>query len=159
MTDTLTMSTAGSLPQEFRDHAREAIAGLSEEIAAGPVGADPLTRRAVIHRMLGEFDKAILDHDRAVAAHPLDPIVRCARGITLLQAGQMAAAARDFDQAAELDVWDVETHYQQIATHVALAQWRQAAEALEAFLNPRDEDLERRLREWDAGRATGSEEG
>ena len=158
MTDTSTMPTAGSPPEEFREHVREAIASLSEEITTGPVGADPLTRRAVIHRMLGEFDKAILDHDRAVAAYPLDPIVRCARGITLLQAGQTAAAARDFDQAAELDVWDVETHYQQIAAHIALGQWRQAIEALGAFLNPRDEDLERRLREWEAGRPAGSED-
>ena len=71
--------------------------------------------------------------------------MRCARGVTLLQAGQTAAAARDFDRAAELDVWDFETHYQQIAAHVALGQWREATEALDAFLDPRDEDLERRL--------------
>ena len=144
MTDTSTTS-GGPLPREFREHAREAIARLSEEITAGPAGGDALLRRAVIQRVLGEFEEAIRDHDRAVAAYPLDPTVRCARGITLLQAGQTAAAARDFDQAAELDAWDVETHYQQIASHVALGQWRQAAEALDAFLDPRDEDLERRL--------------
>ena len=144
MTD-MSTTTGGPLPQEFREHAREAIAGLSEEITAGPAGADVLIRRAVIYRVLGEFEEAIVDHDRAVATYPVDPTVRCARGITLLLSGQLAAAARDFDQAAELDVWDVETHYQQIASHVALGQWRQATEAFDAFLDPRDEDLERRL--------------
>ncbi len=144
MTDSTT-TTSTPLPREFREHVREAIAGLSEEITAGPTGDYALVRRAIIHRVLGEFEEAISDHDRAVAAYPLDPTVRCARGITLLQAGEIAAAARDFDQAAELDVWDLETHYQQIAAHVALGQWRQAAEALDAFLDPRDEDLERRL--------------
>ena len=158
MMDTSTTTTADRLPEEFRDLLREVIARLSEEIAAGPVGTDPLTRRAVIHRMLGEFDEAILDHDRAVARYPLDPIVRCARGITLLQAGRTAAAAQDFDKAAELDVWDVETHYQRIASHMALGQWLEAGEALDAFTHPRDEDLERRRREWEAGRPAGSEE-
>ena len=131
----------------FREHVRKAIASLSEEIASGPNGAEGLLRRAVIHRVLGEFGQAISDHDRAVATYPEDPIVRCARGVTLLQAGRTAAAAEDFDKAAELDVWDVETHYQQIATHVALGQWREAAEALDAFIDPRDEDLERRMQE------------
>ena len=132
---------------EFREHVRKAIASLSEEIASGPNGAEGLLRRAVIHRVLGEFEQAISDHDRAGATYPEDPIVRCARGVTLLQAGRTAAAAEDFDKAAELDVWDVETHYQQIATHVALGQWREAAEALDAFIDPRDEDLERRMQE------------
>ena len=144
MTDTTT-TTPGPLPREFREHVREAIAGLSDEISAGPDGADALVRRAVVHRVLGDLEEALSDHDRAVAAYPLDPAVRCARGVTLLLSGQTAAAARDFDRAAELDVWDFETHYQQIAAHVALRQWREAAEALDAFLNPRDEDLERRL--------------
>ncbi|MXZ87884.1 MAG: hypothetical protein F4086_17675 [Gemmatimonadetes bacterium] len=158
MTDTLTTTTAGHLPEEFCDLLREAVARLSEATTAGPARLDALVRRAVIHRMLGEFDEAILDHDRAVARYPLDPIVRCARGITLLQAGRTTAAARDFDKAAELDVWDVETHYQQIASHMALGQWIEAAEALDAFIHPRDKDLERRLREWETGRPTGSEE-
>lgn len=134
---------------------REVIVALTEAIAADADAAGALTRRAVVHRMLGEFEQAILDHDRAVATASLDPMVRCARGITLLQAGQTAAAARDFDRAAELDVWDVETHYHQIATHIALGQWREAADALDAFINPRDEDIERRIREWEAGCQTG----
>ena len=150
MTDTSTTTTADHLPEEFRELVSEAIAYLSEEAAAAPARVDPLVRRAVIHRMLGEFDEAILDHDRAVARYPLDPVVRCARGITLLQAGRAAAAARDFDRAAELDVGDVETHYQRIASHVALGQWLKAAEALDAFIDPRDEDLERRLAELSA---------
>lgn len=152
MTDSTT-TTSTPLPREFREHVREAIAGLSEEVTAGPAGADALVRRAIIHRVLGEFEEAISDHDRAVAAYPLDPTVRCARGITLLPAGEIAAAARDFDQAAELDVWDLETHYQQIVAPVALGQWRQAAEALDAFLDPRDEDLERRLQHWQSERS------
>ena len=156
MTDTPTITT-DPLPEEFREHVREAIAGLSADITAGPAGADPLTRRAVVHRMLGEFEEALGDHDRAVAAYPLDPTVRCARGVTLLLSGQLEAAARDFDQAAELDVWDVETHYQQIASHIALGQWREAAEALDAFIDPRDEDLERRLRAWETARPSGPE--
>ena len=157
MTDTSTTTTAASLPEEFREHVREAIASLSEQITAGPAGPDPLTRRAVIQRMLGEFEQAIGDHDRAVAAYPLDPAVRCARGVTLLQAGQPEAAARDFDEAAELDAWDIETHYQRIASHIALGQWTEASAAIDAFIDPRDEDLERRLREWEAGRPTGPE--
>ena len=156
MTDTTT-TTPAPLRGEFREHAEGAIAGLSEEITAGPAGADALLRRAVIHRVLGEFEEAIRDHDRAVATYPLDPTVRCARGVTLLLAGQTAAAARDFDQAAELDVWDIETHYHRIAAHVALGQWRQAAEALDAFLDPRDEDLERRLRQWQSERSAEPE--
>ena len=156
MTDTSTTS-GGPLAGEFREHARAATACLSDEITDGPAGADALIRRAVIHRLLGEFEAALGDHDRAVAAYPLDPTVRCARGVTLLLSGQTAAAARDFDDAAELDVWDIETHYQRIASHVALGQSRQAVEALDAFLDPRDEDLERRLRQWEAGRATGPE--
>ena len=153
MTDTTTTTTAGPLPEEFREHVREAMDCLSEEITDGPAGADALIRRAVVHRVLGEFEEAIKDHDRAVVAYPLDPTVRCARGVTLLQAGRTAAAARDFDAAAEMDVWDIETHYQQIAAHVALGQWPEAAAALDAFVDPRDEDLERRLREWEAGRS------
>ena len=152
MTDTTT-TTPGPLPREFREHVREAIAGLSDEISAGPDGADALVRRAVAHRVLGDLEEALRDHDRAVDAYPLDPTVVCARGVTLLQAGRTATAARDFDRAAELDVWDIETHYQQIAAHVALGQWREAAEALDAFLDPRDEDLERRLRQWQSERS------
>ena len=136
MTDRAT--TGGDpLPWEFTEHAREAIAGLSEAIATGPAGADALVSRAIIHRVLGEFEQAISDLDGAVAAYPLDPTVRCARGITLLLSGQVAAAASDFDEAAELDVWDIETHYQRIAAHVALGQWREAAAALDAFVDPR----------------------
>ena len=156
MTDTST-TTGGPPPPEFREHARAAIADLSEDIAAGRLGADALVRRAVIHRLLGEYEAALGDHDRAVAAYPIDPAVRCARGITLMLSGRTADAARDFDEAARLDVWDFETHYQQIAAHAALGQSRQAAEALDAFLDPRDEDLERRLREWEMARATGTE--
>ncbi len=152
MTDTTT-TTGKPLPLEFSEPVRNAIAGLSDEISAGPAGSDALVRRAIIHRVLGEFEEAIRDHDRAVAAYPLDPAVRCARGVTLLQAGRTAAAARDFDRAAELDVWDFETHYQQIAAHVALGQWCEATEALDAFLDPMDEDLERRLRQWQSERS------
>ncbi len=156
MTDTST-TTGGPPPPEFIKQAREAIADLSEEITAGRLGADGIVRRAIIHRLLGEYEEALSDHDRAVAAYPLDPTVRCARGITLLLSGRTADAARDFDKAAELDVWDLETHYQQIAAHVALGQGREAAEALDAFLDPRDEDLERRRQEWEATQATGRE--
>ena len=51
---------------EVRIRAIDQASAIIDEVIVA-ADADALVRRAVIHRVLGEFDEAILDHDRAVA--------------------------------------------------------------------------------------------
>ena len=105
---------------EVREHFRRAVERLSADIAADPGDNDALIKRAVAYRVLGEFEQAMQDYDRLAVSCPLDPPVLHSKGITLLSQGEVATAAKAFDQANESDPWDVESYYRRVATRPAL---------------------------------------
>ena len=63
---------------------------------------EDLHNRARIHRTRGELEKALRDHERAVALAPREAITYVGRGITRRFAGDPEGAIADFQQAATL---------------------------------------------------------
>ena len=125
---------------EVRKHFRRAVERVTADIAADPSDTDARIKRAVVHRILGEFDKAMQDYDALMVPIGEDPGVLQSKGITLLSLGELGAAAQAFDKANESDPWDVESYYRRVATRLALGENRRAIEVLDEFVDtfPRD---------------------
>ena len=125
---------------EVREHFRRAVERVMADIAADPSDTDARIKRAVVHRVLGEFDKAMQDYDALMVPIGEDPGVLQSKGITLLSLGELGAAAQAFDKANESDPWDVESYYRRVATRLALGENRRAIEVLDEFVDtfPRD---------------------
>ena len=125
---------------EVQDHFRRAVGRLSADIAADPRDTNALIQRAVAYRVLGKFALAMQDYDRLAVSCPLDPTVPHSRGIALLSQGDVTAAAKAFDQANELDPWDVESYYRRVATRLALGENSGAIQVFDEFIDsyPRD---------------------
>jgi tetratricopeptide (TPR) repeat protein len=56
-------------------------------------------QRGIAYAMLGQWSKAIADHDRAVELRPKNPVCHLIRGDTHRRAGKLDAALRDYDEA------------------------------------------------------------
>lgn len=125
---------------EVRDHFRQVVDRLTEDIADDPLDIDARIKRAVVYRALGDFHRAMQDYEVLMVPIGEDPGVLQSRGITLLSMGELATAAQAFDQANESDPWDVETHYRRVETRLALGENRRAIEVLDEFVDtyPRD---------------------
>ena len=87
------------------------------------------------YRVLGWYERAMHDYDRLAVSYPLDPTVPHSRGATLLSQGEVATAAKAFDQASELDLWDVESYYRRVATRLALGENGGAIEVFDEFID------------------------
>ena len=62
------------------------------------------------------------------------------RDITLLSQGELATAAKAFNQANESDPWDVESYYRRMAIRLALGENGRVIEVFGEFIDsyPRD---------------------
>ena len=125
---------------EVHKHFRQAVERLTADIAANPLDTDARIKRAVVYRVLGDFDQAMQDYEALMVPVGKDPTVRHSMGIALLGRGSLGAAAAAFDHANESDPWDVESYYRRVETRLALGENRRAIEVLEEFVDtyPRD---------------------
>ncbi len=125
---------------EVREHFRQAVERLTADIAADPLDTDARIKRAVVYRVLGDFDQAMQDYEALMVPVGKDPTVLHSMGIALLGRGSLGAAAQAFDHANESDPWDVESYYRRVETRLALGENRQAIEVLDDFVGtyPRD---------------------
>lgn len=125
---------------EVREHFRRAVERLMADIAANPLDTDARIKRAVVYRVLGDFDQAMQDYEALMVPVGEDPTVLHSMGIALLGRGNLGAAAQAFDHANESDPWDVESYYRRVETRLALGENRRAIEVLDEFVDtyPRD---------------------
>lgn len=125
---------------DVHEHCRQAVERLTADIAADPLDTDARLKRAVVYRVLGDFDQAMQDYEALKISVSLDPTVRHSMGIALLGRGNLEAAAQAFDHANESDPWDVESYYRRVETRLALGENRRAIEVLDEFVDtyPRD---------------------
>lgn len=125
---------------EVREHFRRAVERLTADIAANPLDVDARIKRAVVYRVLGDFDRAMQDYEALMVPVGEDPTVLQSKGITHLSMGELVAAAQAFDHASESDPWDVESYCRRVETRLALGENRRAVEVLDEFVHtyPRD---------------------
>ena len=125
---------------EVHEHFRQAVERLTADIAADPLDIEARIKRAVVHRVLGDFDQAMQDYEVLMVPVGEDPTVLHSMGIALLGRGSLGAAAQAFDHANESDPWDVESYYRRVETRLALGEHRRAIEVLDEFVDtyPRD---------------------
>lgn len=120
---------------EVHEHFRQAVERLTADIAADPHDTDARVKRAVVCRVLGDFDQAMEDYEVLKVSVSLDPTMRHSMGIALLGLGNLGAAAQAFDHANESDPWDVESYYRRVETRLALGEHRRAIEVLDEFVD------------------------
>ena len=125
---------------EVHEHFRRAVEFLTAEVAANPLDTNARIKRAVVYRVLGDFDQAMQDYEALMVPIGEDPTVLHSMGIALLGRGNLGAAAQAFDHANESDPWDVESYYRRVETRLALGENRRAIEVLDGFVDtyPRD---------------------
>ncbi len=119
---------------EVHEHFRRAVERLTADIVAAPLDTDARVKRAVVYRVLGDFEQAMQDYEALKVSVSADPTVRHSMGIALLGRGSLAAAAQAFDHANESDPWDVESYYRRVETRLALGEHRLALEVLDEFV-------------------------
>ena len=125
---------------EVHEHFRRAVELLTAEVAANPLDTNARIKRAVVHRVLGDFHRAMQDYEALMVPIGEDPTVLHSMGIALLGRGNLGAAAQAFDHANESDPWDVESYCRRVETRLALGENRRAIEVLDEFVDtyPRD---------------------
>jgi tetratricopeptide (TPR) repeat protein len=98
---TVTFSQAAYMYLE-RGRARDALRTL--DLLGGAVDdyAEPNGLRAEALRLDGQFEAAVAEYDRALAAEPADPWLLGGRGAALAGLGRLDEARRDLDRAVQL---------------------------------------------------------
>jgi tetratricopeptide (TPR) repeat protein len=79
-----------------------AISSFKIAIALNPSAAPTWSNLGVVLKIEGEFQKAIMAHDRAVALEPENPQFRVNRAVALLQAGAWERAWQDYEYRMDL---------------------------------------------------------
>ena len=79
-----------------------AISAFNESLRLQPEQAVTLALRAGLLRQINDLDGALTDYQKAILLDAQNPALRYAYGLTLLQYGQIPAAAQALDFAAEL---------------------------------------------------------
>ena len=125
---------------EVHEHFRRAVECLTADIVANPLDINARIKRAMVYRVLGDFDQAIQDYEALMVPVGEDPTVLHSMGMALLGRGNLGAAAQTFDHANESDPWDVESYYRRVETRLALGEHCRAIEVLDEFVDtyPRD---------------------
>lgn len=72
VTDPIALDAAGHLLVNMQEHPR-ALALYDRAVSAAPGNVTVLARRALLHRLLGNFDLAARDHEAVLAISPSDP--------------------------------------------------------------------------------------
>lgn len=106
----------------------DGVAFFDKRIADGPT-ADLHLRRASVHKLLNQLDRALADHDKAIEISP--------SGAAYTNRGQLHSARKDFDKAlADFDTAlarDPNDAYAHRGRGHAYEQLKQADEALAAY--------------------------
>ncbi len=125
---------------EVYEHFRRAVERLTADIVANPLDTNARIKRAMVYRVLGDFEQAMQDYEALMVPVGEDPTVLHSMGIALLGRGNLGAAAQTFDHANESDPWDVESYYRRVETRLALGEHGRAIEVLDEFVDtyPRD---------------------
>jgi tetratricopeptide (TPR) repeat protein len=79
-----------------------AISSFKIAVALNPAAAASWSNLGIVLKVEGEFQKAIIAHDRAVALEPANPQFRVNRAVALLQAGAWERAWQDYEYRMEL---------------------------------------------------------
>jgi tetratricopeptide (TPR) repeat protein len=79
-----------------------AISSFKIAVALNPLAAASWSNLGIVLKVEGEFQKAIIAHDRAVALAPDNPQFRVNRAVALLQAGAWDRAWQDYEYRMEL---------------------------------------------------------
>nr|WP_294547148.1 tetratricopeptide repeat-containing glycosyltransferase family protein [uncultured Rhodopila sp.] len=79
-----------------------AISSFKIAVALNPSAAASWSNLGIVLKVEGEFQKAIIAHDRAVALEPENPQFRVNRAVALLQAGAWERAWQDYEYRMEL---------------------------------------------------------
>jgi tetratricopeptide (TPR) repeat protein len=79
-----------------------AISSFKIAVALNPSAAASWSNLGIVLKVEGDFQKAIIAHDRAVALEPENPQFRVNRAVALLQAGAWERAWQDYEYRMEL---------------------------------------------------------
>ena len=77
-----------------------ALSAFNESLRLQPAQAKTLALRAGLLRQINDLEGALADYEKATALDPGNPALSYARGLTLLQLGQIPAAATQLEAAA-----------------------------------------------------------
>jgi tetratricopeptide (TPR) repeat protein len=81
---------------------QKAIDDYSQAILVNPLYALAYGNRGEIWRLTGDFDRSLIDLNKAAELAPKDPMILTMRGETLRDRGQFEQALKDFDKALEI---------------------------------------------------------
>ena len=81
----------------------QAIGDFAEAIKIAPADPTPLVGRSIVHRQIGDYDRAIADDDAALKLVPDYTFAFTNRGMANFYAGHFAAAAGDFKKSQAAD--------------------------------------------------------
>jgi serine/threonine-protein kinase len=98
----------------------EAIASLSQYIAARPKLPEGYMRRCAAHFLSGSYPAAIEDCNKAISIQSLDADSYYWRARTEQAQGDLAKAADDFTMAIELKPYNPDAHFHRAQVHAAL---------------------------------------
>ncbi|MFM9845698.1 MAG: tetratricopeptide repeat protein [Hyphomicrobiaceae bacterium] len=76
---------------------------LDKDILSDRLRAMALNNRANAFAALSQIDRALSDYNKSIAVHPELAQTHLNRGLTRMNAGELAAAVVDFDRALEID--------------------------------------------------------
>jgi hypothetical protein len=68
-----------------------------------PNGVDMYTGRADGEALIGDYDRALADYDKALDLDPKSAVLHCSRGSVLCRKGEYDRAISDYDKAIEFD--------------------------------------------------------
>lgn len=108
-----------------------ALADLNEALKLDPDDSGfVLQRRARILLSLGEWDRAILDFDKALELEPLDPAALRGRAIARTRKGDEPGALADMNKAIERDPNSYEGYFGRADIHLTGLRYEKALEDL-----------------------------
>lgn len=102
----------------------------------------PWIYRAVLYRDEGKLDKALHDHNNAIALKPSDSGAYVSRGVTFFRFNMFEKALLDFNAAEKLDPQNYIIYKNRSNIYLKLGNYSKAQSELEKYINFNDSDSE-----------------
>jgi tetratricopeptide (TPR) repeat protein len=116
--------TAGALKEALADIYKKAFCANPRVLPPGEaLTSDDYISRGATYQMLGKYEAALADYDRAISLDPSDARAYNNRGNTYDALGKVEAALADFDRAVALDPANAEAYNNRGLTFHALGKY------------------------------------
>jgi tetratricopeptide (TPR) repeat protein len=115
----------------------------SHQIKHHPEVFLPWIYRAVLYREEGQLEKALHDHNKAIALKPLDASAYVSRGFTFFRFNLFEKALQDFDAAEKLNPKNYIIYRNRSNVYLKLGDYSKAQSELEKYIrfNPSDSEM------------------